>query len=112
MPPNGSADLENCPVPDDMLKRLLDSTRSAVSEVGADLPEAQRAELAVYCYRRAHFRDIGLSLAGLCSRQALVMEAGHAGAQIYSLANAKSERGDEISKRARGEKAPVSLHVV
>ncbi len=110
MQPSGSTDLESCPVSDDLLKRLLETTLGAVKDLGRQLPDNQRAALAVYCYRRAHFRRLGLALAALCSRHALIAEAGHAGEVIFRQAST----GTDIDKdnRHRGHKAPVSLHVI
>ncbi len=113
MRPTGSTDLDNCPVPDDLLKRLLDATLNAITEIGRELPESQRAALAVYCYRRAHFRSLGLSLAALCSRHSLEQEAGHAGEMIFlqaSSSNAQTNRDRPAAPR--GSKPPVSLHIV
>ena len=108
----GSTDLENCPVSDDLLKRLLDSTVNSVAEIGGQLSESQRAELAAFCYRRSHFRDLGLALAALCSRNALITEAGHAGEIIYQ--QVMLEKSGNLNKdiRQKGGKAPISLHVV
>jgi len=112
MQPTGSTDLETCPVSDDLLKRLLNTTLSAVADLGSQLPEAQRAALAVYCYRRAHFRRLGLTLAALCNRQSLVIEAGHAGELIFRQASAETSADPDKEIRHRSAKAPVSLHVV
>lgn len=113
MRPIGSTDMENCPISDDLLKRLLDATLNAVTDVADQLPEEQRAALAVYCYRRSHLRRLGLSLAALCSRQVLVMEAGHAGELIHMQASSVNKHADnDANHRPRGGKAPVSLHVV
>ena len=114
MRPSGSTDLEACPVSDDLLKRLLDATLNAVTDVGCQLPEQQRAALAVYCYRRSHFRRLGLSLASLCSQQALVMEAGHAGDLIYRQASSAGfmSEGDAANRTVKSGKPPVSLYVV
>jgi len=113
MRPKGSADLENCPVSDDLLKKLLEATLNAVTEVGEQIPEAQRAALAVYCYKRSHFRELGLSLATMCSRNSLVLEAGHAGEVIHSQAQNINRKKDFAPEgRSRGGRAPVSLHVV
>jgi hypothetical protein len=109
---SGSTDLETCPVSDDLLKRLLDATLNAVADVADQLPAQQRAALAVYCYRRAHFRRLGLTLAALCSKPALVAEAGHAGELIFRQASTLSPEDAETEARPRGGKAPVSLHVV
>ncbi|CTQ52639.1 hypothetical protein LP7551_01158 [Roseibium album] len=113
MRPTGSTDMENCPVSDDLLKRLLDATLNAVTDVSGQLSEEQRAALAVYCYRRSHLRRLGLSLASLCTRQNLVMEAGHAGELIHLQANSTNKLADnDANHRPRGGKAPVSLYVV
>ncbi|POF34692.1 hypothetical protein [Roseibium marinum] len=113
MQPTGSTDLDNCPVSDDLLKRLLDATFNAVTDVGNQLPDGQRAALAVYCYRRAHFRKLGLSLAKLCSRQSLLMEAGHAGEMIHLQSAATgTETESRFSGVSRGGKAQVSLRSV
>ena len=86
---------------------------NAVSDIGGQLPENQRAALAVYCYRRAHFRRLGLSLATLCSRQPLAREAGRAGELIHAQASTSDVQAhtDRISS-TRGGKPAVSLHVV
>ncbi|QFT33718.1 hypothetical protein K1718_22885 [Roseibium porphyridii] len=113
MRPVGSTDLEDCPVSEDLLKRLLEATLSAVSDVGDQLPERQRAALAVYCYRRSHFRKLGLSLASHCSKQAMILEAGHAGEMIHMQAT-DDKKALEIERQStpKGGKAPVSLYVV
>lgn len=110
---SGSTDMESCPVSENLLRQLLNATMGAVSEVGEGLPEDQRAALAVYCYRRAHFRKLGLSLAAMCSRTALVQEAGHAGELLYVQAlNAAAPANFGADSRSRFGKAPVSLHIV
>ena len=45
MRPTGSTDMDTCPVPDDLMERLLAATVSAVAEVGNQLPDEQRAAL-------------------------------------------------------------------
>lgn len=112
MQQSGSTDLETCPVPEDLLKRLLDATLNVVTDVGSQLPDHQRAALAVYCYRRSHLRQLGLSLAALCSRTALMMEAGHAGELIHIQAHSNTLSDIDAPTRPKGSRAPVSLHVV
>ncbi|TYC62443.1 hypothetical protein FMN50_04990 [Rhodobacterales bacterium] len=105
--------MENCPVPDVLLKQLLDATLNAVSDIGEQLPETERAALAIYCYRRAHFRNLGLSLAAMCSRTALVQEAGHAGELLHRQAlDGAKPASFGADTRSRFGKAPVSLHVI
>lgn len=110
--PSGSADLENCPVSEELLKKLLGTTLNAVAEISNQLSDEQRATLAVYCYRRSHFRRLGLSLAAQCNRQALIREAGHAGELIFAQSQMSGSTPEDMNVRPRGTKAPVSLHTV
>lgn len=110
--PSGSVDLEDCPVPEKVLRQLLDAAVNASFDIGPDLPETKRAELAVFCYRRAHLRQAGLVLAGQCNREALVREAGTAGEVIYTQSRQSSGQTEELRARPRGYKSPVSLRVV
>jgi len=108
----GSTDLETCPVQEDILKRLLDSALNATSDIAGQLPVAQRAAMAVYCYRRSHLRRIGLQLAAQCDRLDLVREAGTAGEMIYIQSRAIDATTEDMNKRPRGTRPPVSLHTV
>lgn len=108
----GSADLETCPVKDEILKRLLDSAATAATEIGGELPTEQRAALAAYCYRRSHLRRIGLQLAAQCEKADLVREAGTAGEMIYIQSRAAVTASDDVNTRPRGSKPPVSLYTV
>ncbi len=108
----GSADLETCPVKDEILKRLLDSALNATAEIGSQLPDEQRAALAIYCYRRSHWRRIGLQLAAQCSKADLVREAGTAGELIYLQSRAAKPATEDMNTRSRGTKPPVTLYTV
>jgi hypothetical protein len=108
----GSADLETCPVTDDILKKLLDSALNATAEITGQWPAAQRAAMAVYCYRRAHLRRLGLQLAAQCEQSDLVREAGTAGEMIYLQSKTAGAATDDLKTRPRGTRPPVSLHIV
>ncbi len=103
-------DFETCPVPDSVLRRLLGNTLSVAAELGAELPETQRAALAVFCYRRAHMRPLGLVLAKKCDRRALVREAGLPGELIHVQALSIRDTDAADIPLARNAKRPVSLH--
>lgn len=109
---SGSVDLENCPVPEKVLRQLLDAALNATSDIGSTLPETKRAELAVFCYRRAHLRTAGLALAGQCNREALVREAGTAGEVIFAQSRQSAGQLEEMHPRVRGYKAPISLQTI
>lgn len=52
----------------------------------ADLPEAERARLALFCNARNHLRGIGRAIAHTCSRSALTLEGGTAGQFLFEQA--------------------------
>lgn len=108
----GSTDLETCPVQDEILRKLLDSALNATSDIAGQLPDAQRAAMAIYCYRRSHLRRIGLQLAAQCARTELVREAGTAGEMIYLQSRALDATTEDLNKRPRGSRPPVSLYTV
>ncbi|WP_417666657.1 hypothetical protein [Roseibium sp.] len=106
-----SQDLEACPVPESVFARLLQASLSAAAEIAPTLPEEQRSRLAVYCYRRAHLRRLGLTLAAACSKRSLVEEAGHAGELIHFQAqNLEATVAGDRYMAPRHIKRPVSLH--
>lgn len=106
-------ELERCPVAEEFLSTLLHLTLAEVSEQSNLLPEEQRGQLAVFCYRRAHMRKLGLAIARQCSRRSLVEEAGHAGELIHFQAhNMDKMAASEANLPSRSYKREVSLHKV
>ena len=79
-------DETTCPVSDHILARLYRGSAADVETIVSDLPEPTRARLAVFCYTRAHLREIGRQTAALCSPQILLRVAGPAlGACLIEL---------------------------
>ncbi|MBD8892976.1 hypothetical protein IG616_15650 [Labrenzia suaedae] len=75
------------------------------------LPETQRSRLAVYCYRRAHLRRLGLAIAACCSKRSLVEESGYAGELIHFQAlNMEATLSGDRYLSPRSGKRPISLH--
>ena len=52
----------------------------------ADLPEAERARLALFCNARSHLRGVGRAIAHTCSRNVLMLEGGTAGQFLFEQA--------------------------
>jgi hypothetical protein len=59
-------------VPDDLIARLYGASDSAVADLMAGYSSDQRANLAMFCYRKAHLRPIGLAIAATCDFATLV----------------------------------------
>ena len=68
-----------CPVPLERLGQLYRSDPTELMEQIGDMEEGKRVQLAVYCYGRAHLREVGLSIAATCSEGKLVEVAGMIG---------------------------------
>jgi hypothetical protein len=77
---------EHCPVPNELIGRLYRAAESSVREIVETLAPGQQAELAWFCYGRAHLREIGLAIAAHCDRAALIAAARStaAGEVIYA----------------------------
>jgi hypothetical protein len=65
-------------VPDDLVGRLYGAGESGVADVVAGFSHQQRANLAMFFYRRAHLHQVGLAIAATCDRTALVQAWGTA----------------------------------
>jgi len=104
---------DDCPVTEGTFQKLLQSNVASAAEVTRTLPEEQRSRLAVFCYKKAHLRPLGMAIAATCSRRSLIEESGHAGALIYSQSRDPQIRTEtELHSSRRGGKRAVSLHVV
>ena len=75
---------EHCPVSDDVFGRLRQASLPDAMEIARSLPNSQRADLAVFCYRRCHLHELGLLIASACERSELAIAApGAPGMVIY-----------------------------
>jgi len=88
-----------------VIGRLYAAQPADLPALIADMSAATRAQLAVYCSRRAHLTAIGLAIAGHCSASDLENEAGRAGLRLFEQAR---ERRDIAAGPFRGRRA-VSL---
>ena len=91
---------DECPVPDDLLGKLYRAGVAGIGPLTAPLSARQRARLAIFCYGRAHLRDVGFAIAAICDLAALVDVAGRAGEIIYAQAN--DAHGSEIGASPTG----------
>ena len=78
-----------CPVPLEKLGELYRADPDAILSLVGEMPEDGRIRLAMFCYGRAHLRDIGLSIAALCGEQRMVEMAGVMGQVLASQCRAK-----------------------
>ena len=64
-----------CPVSDDVFGRLRQASPPDAVGIARSLPSSQRAQLAVFCYRRRHLHELGLMIASTCERSELAIAA-------------------------------------
>lgn len=72
------------PVSEEVFQELTGTSPPNAVDIAASLPEAQRAALAVFCYRKRHLHALGLMIASTCSCAALVQAAGTGGEVIFN----------------------------
>jgi hypothetical protein len=65
-------------VPDELVGRLYRGGESAVADLLGGLSLGDRANLAMYCYRKSHLRRTGLAMAATCDRATLILAWGTA----------------------------------
>ena len=66
------------PVPAELAERLYRAGESRAGDLVAGFSATQRANLAVYCYHKAHLHRVGLAIAATCERSVLELTWGRA----------------------------------
>jgi hypothetical protein len=92
-------------VPDELVGRLYRAGEKAVADLLSGLSLGDRANLAMYCYRKSHLRRTGLAIAATCDRTTLIQAwgtaLGHAiFAQSREVAAADADRAS-FSRRPK-----------
>lgn len=72
-----------CPVPDSVFAELNKLNLTDAASIASRLPEAQRARLAAFCYKRMHLSDLAIMIAASCNRQLLNTAMGPAGDVLF-----------------------------
>ena len=63
-------------VPEELIGHLHRATESTLLDLMDKFTPQERANLAMFCYRKAHLRRIGLAIAATCDLPALVQQWG------------------------------------
>jgi hypothetical protein len=64
-------------VPDELIGRLHRATETTLLDLLDRFGPHERANLAMFCYRKAHLRRTGLAIAATCDLPALVRQWGN-----------------------------------
>jgi hypothetical protein len=79
-------------IPDELIGRLHCATEDTALDVVAAFTANERANLAMFCYRKSHLRRIGLAIATTCDFNSLMQEWGLVlGRAIYAQARDRPE---------------------
>jgi hypothetical protein len=94
---------EPCPIADQMLGEMYRASVHGLSELIATVSPDVRAQLALYCFRRAHLASIGLVIAASCEKDDLTIIAGNAGAALFERSRECAPRPSlaEVTANAR-----------
>jgi hypothetical protein len=85
-------------VPAELVGRLYRASESAVLELTATFAPNDRANLAAYCYRKAHLHRIGLAIAATCDQSTLI--------QVFGTAVGQTLYNQSRDRPAAPERAP------
>jgi hypothetical protein len=92
--------------PEDLVGLLPQLETKTAEQLFGQLKPTDRAELALFCYRRAHFHDIAFAIAATCDRNILVEIGGVAGEDLCAGSGKSSE---DIGRRSHGMRRAISL---
>jgi hypothetical protein len=81
---------DDCPVSEEMLGRIYRAGPEGAGEAVASLTVSVRANIATFCYARAHLQEIGLAIAEGCDLSSLLDAAGKAGSVIHAQSRNRS----------------------
>jgi hypothetical protein len=70
---------------DEVIGQLYQTKGHDIDSIVRDFPAEQRARLALFCFSRAHMRDIGVAIAATCEIDPLVEVGAAAGAALFTL---------------------------
>lgn len=68
--------VEDTFVPEELIGRLHRATDTTILDLMAKFTAQERANLAMFCYHKAHLRRIGLAIAATCDLPSLVQQWG------------------------------------
>ncbi len=94
-----------CPISDELLGHIYRAGPDGAEAAVSNLSQTVRAQLAAFCYTRAHLHEIGLVIAATCDQRALTEAAGRAGEALH----ARSRKRASSTTTAATNKRAISL---
>jgi hypothetical protein len=90
-------------VPEELVGRLYRLGESAVLDLLAGLSPTERANLAMFCYRKAHLHRTGLAIAATCDRDILIQAWGTALGQAIFTQSRERAAPDRVTVSRRSK---------
>jgi hypothetical protein len=95
-----------CPISEELIGRIYRAGPEGVEAAVSNLSQTARAQLATFCYARAHLHEIGLVIAATCDQRALTEAAGRAGDALFARSR---KRAAASATNATTNKRAISL---
>jgi hypothetical protein len=95
---------DGCPVAEELIGKLYTSDKHGIVDIVSGLSPSRRGQLALFCYGRAHLREVGLAVAATCDFESLVVVGGRAGQVLFDLSRERPSVAERIfpgSRRAK-----------
>jgi hypothetical protein len=90
-------------VPEELIGRLHRATENTILDLLESFTSQERANLAMFCYRKAHLRRIGLAIAATCDLPCLVQQWGSVlGQAIFAQSRDDDPDPDPVRVMHRG----------
>jgi hypothetical protein len=81
-------------VSSELVGQLYASHQHGLAEVVETLSQEQRAAVALFCYGRAHLREIALAVAAMCDEWSLAEAGGKLGEAIFAQSRLQPKSAD------------------
>ena len=92
---------------DDLVGWLYRADENTVLDVMRQLSPQQRADVAVFCYQKAHLHHIGLAIAATCDPGALIQALGTVRGRILFAQSRESRPQND--RRPQGQRRKITL---
>jgi hypothetical protein len=91
-------------VPEDLVGRLYRADEGAVPSLLGGLSSHERANLAMFCYRKSHLHRTGLAIAATCDLTTLIQAWGTAlGQAIFAQSRERTEKPERALAHGRSK---------
>jgi hypothetical protein len=90
-------------VPEELVGRLYGATQGAIMDMLDQFSPSDRANLAMYCYRKSHLHEIGLQIAATCDQATLEKTWGTALGKVLYLQSRERPVGPPKVTSARSK---------